>query len=180
MNLEAKEKIHQLLKDLYFKEDYEFLTEQAKANQDIFNFIYDFQKSIPEKDRWRVLWILDHASEEHFELIVPILDDLYAVALKTTNESIIRQTMKLILRQSVNEKYAGELLERCVEWMLNPKAKISSQVLGLEFFFQVTKIYPELSTELLTYIDQILEETPSAGYKNRLLKIRKQLLKKKA
>ena len=175
MNLATKEKIRQLLKDLYFKEDYEYLTKQAKANQDIFNLIYDYQKSIPEKNRWRVLWILDHASEDDYKRIAPILHDLYSVALKTTNESIIRQTMKLILRQPINEDYAGELLDHCVEWMLNPKAKISSQVLGLEFFFQVTKIYPELSTELLTYIDQILEETPSAGYKNRLLKIRKQL-----
>ena len=175
MDLTTTEKINQQLKDLYFKQDYEYLTQQARMNQEVFNHIYHYHKTLPEKDQWRLLWILDHASEDQFELITPVLEDLYSVALKTQNESNIRQSMKLILRQPILEEYAGELLERCIEWMLNPKAKISSQVLGLEFFYQVTLIYPELSVELNTYIEQVLEESPSMGYKNRLQKIRKKL-----
>ena len=88
------------------------------------------------------------------------------------NESCIRQGMKLILRCPVREEFAGELLNRCVEWMNDPKAKISSQCLGLEFFYSTAQLYPEMAPELLAYIDDIMERSPSAGYKLRLKKIR--------
>lgn len=180
MNLKEREKLYARLKDLYFQEDYDYFIKAASKSQSLFIEIFEFQKTLPDKDRWRILWILDHASENNFDYIVPVLNDLYKSILKTNNESNIRQTMKLILRQPIVEDYAGELLEKCIQWMLNPKAKISSQVLGLEFFYQTTLLYPELKNELLAYIDQIMEESPSAGYKNRLGKTREKLLNSKA
>lgn len=170
---------HNELKDFlnaaYSKDDYNYLFLKASNEQDFFTTVWEVAKLEPDSNAWRLLWILDHATEKKFEFIFPILDELYQRVLKTTNESFIRQAMKLILRCPVNEDYAGELLERCVKWMNDPKAKISSQCLGLEFFYNTCKLYPEMSPELLAYVDDILERTPSAGYKVRLRQIRSQL-----
>ncbi len=179
MTLDEKEKLYAQLKDLHFNEDYDFFIQAASKDQTLFIEIFNFLKTLKEKDQWRILWLLDHASENNFDYILPILNDLYKLVLKTNNESNIRQGMKLIFRHPIDEEYAGELLERCIQWMLNPKAKISTQVSGLEFFYRTTLLYPELKNELLTYIDQIMEESPSAGYKNRLSKIKNELLKSK-
>jgi hypothetical protein len=170
-----KEEVIKMLESVYSKSDYEFLFKKAETDPEFFNLVWDIAREMPEEQSWRYLWILDHATEKDNTNLVPFLEDLYKMVLKTDNESVIRQTMKLILRCPVNEDYAGELLDRCVKWMNDPKAKISSQCLGLEFFYQCTCLYPEMTPELLAHIDDIMERTTSAGYKVRLKQIMAQL-----
>lgn len=174
----TKTEIEKFLSGAYSKADYEFLFKKASIDQPFFNTIFEMASEQPDHVSWRLLWILDHATEKSNRFIFPILDQLYQSVLKTTNESFIRQAMKLILRCPVVEDFAGELLERSVVWMTDPKLKISSQVMGLEFFYRVCQIYPEMKPELLAHIENIAEWATSAGYKHRLKEIGKQLQKK--
>lgn len=169
------EKINVLLNSLYSKADYDVMFKKAAQDQSLFTAIWEIAKEKPENESWRIVWILDHATEKKNGFIFPILDELHERVLKSNNESFIRLCMKLILRCPVNEDYAGELLERCVEWMNNPKAKVSSQGLGLEYFYRVCQLYPEMTPELLAHIDNMLENRPSAGMKIRLKQIRKKI-----
>jgi hypothetical protein len=171
----TRNEIELMLESVYSKADYEFLFKKAETNPEFFYMVWDIASEKPDDQSWRYLWILDHATEKNNTHLFPILDGLYKIVLKTNNESVIRQTMKLILRCPICEDYAGELLDRCVKWMNDPKAKISSQCLGLEFFFKTCQLYPEMASELLAHIDDIMERTPSAGYKVRLRQIRNQL-----
>ena len=171
----TREEIIQLLESVYSKADYDFLFQKAEIDPEFFYMVWNIAREMPDEEAWRYLWILDHATEKNNSHLFSILDDVYKMVLKTENESVIRQTMKLILRCPVNEEFAGELLDRCVKWMNDPKAKISSQCLGLEFFYQTCKVYPEMAPELLAHIDDIMERTPSAGYKVRLKQIMVQL-----
>jgi len=171
----TKAEIVQMLSAAYSKADYEFLFKKAGNDAEFFNLIWEIATEVSEDDAWRYLWILDHATEKNNTYLLPILDGLYKMVLATHHESVIRQSMKLILRCPVNEEHAGELLDRCVKWMFEPKAKISSQCLGLEFFFKCCQLYPEMAPELLAYIDEISSRTTSAGYKVRLRQIRDQL-----
>jgi hypothetical protein len=173
----TREEIIQMLEAVYSKADYDFLFKKAESDPEFFTTVWDIACEMPDDEAWRYLWILDHATEKQFHNLYPIIDGLYKMVLKTDNESVIRQTMKLILRCPLNEEYAGELLDRCVKWMNDPKAKISSQCLGLEFFYRTCCLYPEMVPELLAYIDDILERSPSAGYKLRLKQIRSQIQK---
>jgi len=172
----TKEEVTQMLDAVYSKADYEFLFKKAETDADFFFLVWNIAYEIPEDQSWRYLWILDHATEKNNANLMPILDDLYKWVLKTNHESVLRHTLKLILRCPVNEDYAGELLDRCVKWMFETKAKISSQCLGLEFFFKCCQLYPEMAPELLAYIDEISARTTSAGYKVRLKQIRTQLV----
>jgi hypothetical protein len=167
--------IEDFLAGAYSKADYEILFKKATDDEAFFKTIWEMASQQPDHQSWRLLWILDHATEKSNRFIFPILEQLYQRVLKTTNESFIRQSMKLILRCPVNEDYAGELLERCVGWMTDPKLKISSQCMGLEFFYRVCKLYPEMKPELLAHIESIEEWATSAGYKHQLKEIRKQL-----
>jgi hypothetical protein len=166
-----------ILASAYLRSDYDFLFRKAEREQDFFNLVWSLSKEKPFDSSWRLLWILDHATEKNSDFILPILDELYELVLETENESYIRQAMKLILRCRIREHYATQLLERCIQWMTNPKAKISSQALGLEFFYQVCSLYPEMAPELLAYIEDIMDRNPSAGYRIRLLQIRQSLEK---
>ncbi len=169
------EELKKFIDTAYTKQEWDYLFEKATKDQGFFMTVWKLAKSLPDEKSWRILWILDHATEKQNNFIFPILDELYLRVLKTKNESMVRQTMKLILRCPIIEDYAGELIERCIEWMNNPKAKISSQCLGLEFFYQTCLLYPEMAPELLAYIEDIIERSPSAGYKLRLKQTRSQL-----
>lgn len=174
----TKNDIDQFLKSAYSKSDYEFIFNRARTDKQVFDNVWQMAYERPDNESWRLLWILDHATEKDNRFIFPILDQLYQRLLKTNNESFIRQGMKLVLRCPVKEEYAGELLERCIVWMNDPKNKISSQAMGLEFFYRVCQIYPEMTPELLAYIDNIQEWAGSPGYKHYLKKVRKKLTKK--
>ncbi|MCF8357471.1 MAG: hypothetical protein K9H26_01845 [Prolixibacteraceae bacterium] len=171
--------IENLLNNAYSKEEYTVLFLKAEKEQDFFNDVWEMSEEMPDNKAWRFLWILDHATEKKNTFIFPILRKLYKKVIATKNESYIRQGLKLILRCPVEEDFITELLDRCIEWMNNPKAKISSQVLGLEFFYKVCELYPEMSPELTAYIDDILERSPSAGYRIRLNQIRQVLKNEK-
>jgi hypothetical protein len=172
----TKEEVMQLFETAYSKVEYKILFKKAETETDFFFLVWSIAREMPDEQAWRYLWILDHATEKSNSNLLPILDDLYSRILKTTHESMIRQTMKLILRCPINEDFAAELLDRCLTWMTDRRAKISSQCLGLEFFFKTCNLYPEMAPELLAYIDDILQYAPSAGYKFRLNQIRRQLL----
>lgn len=167
--------IENLLSSLYSKADYEVMFKRAAEERELFLLLWEIIKSKPESESWRMMWILDHGSEKNNRFILPILNEIYDRLLKSNNESFIRHAMKLILRCPINEDYAGELLDRCIGWMNDPKAKVSSQGLGLEFFYRVCQLYPEMKPELLAHIDEIEERSPSAGMKVMLREIRAKL-----
>lgn len=171
----TKTGIDNFLTAAYSKADYELLFYQAKMSHEFFSTIWEMVKERPAKQSWRLLWILDHATEKDNRFILPILDEVYQLVLATENESFIRHGMKLILRCDINEDFAGELLDRCIAWMNDPKSKISSQVLGLEFFYRTTLLYPEMAPELTAIIDDIMERSPSKGYIIQLRKIRSEI-----
>jgi hypothetical protein len=170
----TEEDIEKLFNSAYSKADYEFLFKKAELEQVFFNMVWGMAKKAHYDKSWRLLWILDHATEKNNRFILPILPELYQYILKTNHESCIRQSMKLIIRCPIDEEYGGELLNLCTQWMNNPRAKISSQCLGLQFFYKVCQIYPEMSPELIAHIDDIIERAPSPGYKTWLLKIKKE------
>ncbi|MDA3927454.1 MAG: hypothetical protein PF541_00745 [Prolixibacteraceae bacterium] len=171
----TRKEIEDLLVSLYSKADYDVMFDRASKDKELFLFLWEIIKEKPEKESWRIMWILDHASEKKNDFLLPIRDEIYERIMQTDNESFLRHAMKLILRCPINEDFAGELLERCIQWMNDPKKKISSQGLGLEFFFRIVQLYPEMSPELIAHIDDIMERSPSAGMKVRLREIRGKL-----
>lgn len=173
----TKNEIDNFLKSAYSKTGYELMFQKARDEELIFMLVWEMVLERADNQTWRLLWILDHATEKNNRFLFPILDSLYKRLLRTNNESFIREGMKLILRCPINEEYAGELLERCIGWMNDRKKKMSSQTMGLEFFYRMCLIYPEMGSELLAHIDNISEWTTSPGYIHRLKKIRKQLKK---
>lgn len=176
----TKAEIDNFLKSAYSKAEYELMFQKARNEELIFNLIWEMVMERADNQSWRLLWILDHATEKSNRFIFPILDKLYQQLLITNNESFIREGMKLILRCPINEEYAGKLLKRCIGWMNDRKKKMSSQTMGLEFFYRICLLYPEMIPELLAHIDNISEWATSAGYLHRLKIIRNQLEKKPA
>jgi len=168
--------IQTVIESNYLRNEFELLIQKATADRAFCMALWDVAKQHKGQKIWRYLWMIDRATERNPQWIEPIVEEVYQLLLHTKNESVIRHTMKLILRCKLKEEHMTELLDKCIVWMNNPAAKISSQVLGLEYFWRVCKLYPEMNQELLSLVEHILERGEiSAGYKNRLRKIHERL-----
>jgi hypothetical protein len=164
--------IQLVIESNYQRNEFELLIQKATADQAFCMALWDIAKQHKGQKIWRYLWMIDRATERNPQWIEPIVDDVYQLLLFTKNESVIRHTMKLVLRCPLNEEHITTLLDKSIAWMNNPAAKISSQVLGLEYFRRVCKLYPEMCPELLSLVEHILERGEiSSGYKNRLRKV---------
>lgn len=172
----TKKEIELLLTSLYSKSDYDVMFVRASKDQELFLLMWEIINEMDEKDSWRIMWILDHATKKDNTFIFDILDELYVKVMNTNNESFLRIGMNLIMRCPINEDFAGEMLDKCVVWMHETKKKMSTQVMGLEFFYRVCLLYPEMKPELLAHMDDISARNPaSAGLRVRLRDIRKKL-----
>lgn len=169
------EKLLQLIKDARFKGDFEWIFKKAREENKFFMQVWNLAIRKTEVPAWRLLWIMDHATEKSNDFLQPILNDLYKYVLESDDESNIRLGTKLILRCQLVDEYIPPMLEKSIEMMTAPKSQVSNQVQSLEFFLQVCRIYPDMSTELIAYIEEALSHKPSTGYKYRLLKAKKEL-----
>lgn len=168
----TKDQLNNFFESTYSKAEYELLFQRAANEPELFDLVWELVKEKKPEKSWRYMWVLDHATEKSNRKLLPIIDEVYEMLMKTENESFIRHAMKLILRCPIHEDYIGALLERCIGWMNSPKAKISTQALGLEFFYKVCLLYPEMKPELEAYLDEMLDRSPSAGMKIRIRQIR--------
>ncbi|MDA3817763.1 MAG: hypothetical protein PF486_10330 [Prolixibacteraceae bacterium] len=167
--------IDDFLENAYLKAEYELMFQKAEHDRDLFMTLWKHVRQNPKGKTWRLLWILEHATEKDNTFITPILDELYDLVLQTENDSYLRIGLKMIMRCPINEDYAGALLDKCIEWINNSKMKVGTRAMGLEFFFRICMLYPEMAPELLAIIDEHMERSPSAGLKSRMQQIRKQL-----
>lgn len=166
--------IQTIIEEGVSKRTLNYLVAETKKDQKLFNWLWKFGKDESYKQNWRCLWIIDNVTEKDNAPLKPILDEIYQLLIFTENESLVRFALKFILRFDLIEEYIPTLLDKSTAWMCNPKAKISSQVLGLEYFRRVCILYPEMKPELHATIEDQLERSPSAGYKNRLLRVKKE------
>lgn len=163
-----------IIEQRFSKQILNYLVQETAKNPELFRRVWELGKDKNFKQSWRCLWIIDCLTEKNQTYIVPILDEIYQLLLTTNNESTIRFTMKFILRCDLKEEHIPILLDKSIAWMNNPKSKVSSQVLGLEYFRRVCLLYPEMKQELRVIIEDQLERSPSAGYKNRLIRVWKE------
>jgi hypothetical protein len=170
--------IDQHLARPYSDNKYTLLFDIASQDEAVFATICDMIKKRPAEESWRLLWVLEHASEKNHNMILPLINTLYLKVLETKNESFIRIAMKLIMRFDIDDEYAGVLLERCIGWMHSDNKNKSTRVTGLEFFYRMCLLYPELSIELIAHIDRMQQYDLSAGEKVRIRQIIKNLHKK--
>ena len=167
--------IEKFLDEAYFKAEYELMFQKTTNNRELFLALWNIVKEKPKGKTWRLLWIMEHATEKDNTLIFEILNDLHELVLKRDNDSYRRIGLKMILRCPLQEELTGPLLDKCIEWINNPKVKVGTRALAFEYFSRTCQLYPEMAPELLAIIDEQMERTPSAGLKSRMQQIRKQL-----
>jgi hypothetical protein len=142
----------------------------ALADQSLFNQLFSFIFNEDQRLAWRACWVVDKASEEHPDLLQEKIPEIISGFLATKNGSLKRHFTRILCRYQLPEESLGTIINRSFD-LLNPSEPIAVRVFAMQLLFNITLQVPELKGELISVIENLLEEVSSAGFVNRAGKL---------
>jgi len=97
-------------------------------------------------------WLLVHLAKARPPLLAPLQDQLTAGLLETTNHSIQRSLLVVLLELPIKRRFKAELLNCCFEVFANPDNAVANRVYALYHLKRFVKMYPEIDQEVRSII----------------------------
>ncbi|HNR15674.1 MAG TPA: hypothetical protein PKG90_03305 [Chitinophagaceae bacterium] len=145
-------------------------------NQERFNtlfnlFLYDNDWCVTQ----RASWPLSYAVQRHPELIKPHFGKLLKNLKKPKlHDAIKRNTVRLLQDITVPERFRGDLMDICFDYISSPVEKPAIKAFSLTILHNLSTHYPDIKQELKTIIEDRWEYE-TAAFKSRARKILKEL-----
>ena len=140
------------------------------ADNRLFNKLFEFIFSDDKRLSWRSAWIIDSTSEDYPELIRDRIPEIINGLVTTANGSLKRHFTRILSRVSIPEQYLGVCVNRCFE-LLTPSEPPAVRVNAMQVLFNISQQLPDLKGELISVIENLLDEGGSAGFRNRSEKL---------
>ena len=148
------------------------VAENVGDNPKHFEKLMELAFSGKEKISMRASRAATFCVQKYKHLIEPYLDKI--IHILPEDESVRKNFMKILAETPLefNEEQLGILVETCFEMLLNDKSSIANKAYSMELLYKISKLEPDLKTELIAAIE---EQIPlgSSGVKligRRLLK----------
>lgn len=148
----------------------------AEVGQSKEKFQTLLELTLYEKDplAWRAAWILDGSDEQHPGLasgsITPIIQRLSELE----SNGALRSLLRLLCRYEIPEDDQGMLVDLCFNYMVSELYPVAVKVHAMQIIYNHTLIYPELKDELVTVIEDQVDNN-TVGFKSRGMRIIRQL-----
>jgi hypothetical protein len=124
----------------------------------------------------RAVWAVDTVAEKRPELLESYLESIIETLPDFGHDGLKRNSLRMLARSPLPQKYLGDLMNICFDWLISPKESVAVKVYAMEILYRMSNDEPELKKELADSIEwRIAEETP--GFKNHGLKLLKKLNK---
>lgn len=123
---------------------------------------------------WRCGWIIDHVSEISPHLLADKLPMLISLFLSSRNSSLLRHLSRILCQYRLPENSLGAIINRSYE-LIDSSEPVAVRVNAMQLLFNLTRLMPELKGELIAVIERLLEEESSAGFRNRSIRLLRQL-----
>ena len=143
-------------------------------DEQLFNQLFYFIFSGDHRLAWRSCWIIDIASEECPDLLSDKLSVIINGFLLTKDRSLKRHFSRILCRYQIPEEYQGLIVNRCFE-LLAPSEPIAVRVFALQLLFNISLVVQDLKQELVSVIENLMDEGASRGFINRAEKILRKL-----
>ena len=124
----------------------------------------------------RAAWVVDTVAEKFPNLLDPYLESIGASLPRFDHDGLKRLSLRMLSRSPLPQKYLGDLMNICFDWLISPKESVAVKVYAMEILYRMSNEEPELKKELADSIEwRLSEETP--GFQNHGLKLLKKLYK---
>lgn len=162
------------------------LAEHSKANCiRIVNWVGDNQQRFDElfnlflSDEYRVVqragWPLSYIAINYPHLIQKKFNKLLKNVKKSgLHDAVKRNTVRLLQSITIPEKFHGEVMSLCFDYIISPSEKVAVKAFSLSILDNLSKQYPTIKQELKTSIEDRWD-FETAAFKSRARKILKGL-----
>lgn len=118
---------------------------------------------------------LSYCVEYHPELIKRHIGKLIKnLDKKGLHDAVVRNTMRIFEMIDIPERYHGEIMNRCFDYIQSPEEKAAVKACSLTVLDALSRQYPDIKQELKTIIEERWDqETPA--FHARAKKILKKL-----
>ncbi len=89
------------------------------------------------------------------------------------HEAVKRNTVRILQVMDIPEKYQGEVMNLCFDYILSPTEKPAVKAFSLTVLHRFSKIYPDIRPELKTIIEERWD-LETAAFRSRAKKILKE------
>ncbi len=122
----------------------------------------------------RAAWPLSYAVITHPKLISKHFGKLLKNLDKPNlHDAVKRNTIRLLQDITIPEKYQGDIMNRCFDYIISHTEKPAIKAFSLTVLHNLTKQFPEIKQELKTIIEDRWD-IESAAFKSRARKILKE------
>lgn len=143
-------------------------------NQQRFNQLFELFLNDEPLIVQRAGWPLSYAVEAHPSFIEKhfsrLLKNLHKPKL---HNAVKRNTLRLMQVVSIPEKFHGEVMNTCFNYIISPDEKPAIKAFSLAVLQQLAKQYPEILPEIKTIIEDKWDNE-SAAFRSRARKILKE------
>lgn len=143
---------------------------QLRFNQLLELFLDDNDPIVIQRAGWPLSYAVEaHPSfiQKHFSRL---LKNLHKPTLHT---AVKRNTLRLLQNVSIPEKFHGEIMNTCFNYIISPTEKPAIKAFSLAVLQQMAKQYPDILPEIKTII-QDKWDNESAAFRSRARKILKE------
>jgi hypothetical protein len=144
-----------------------------------FRIVYDLMSSQNKQIAMRAARVVDIASENYPDLLIPYLDQIIQILPKLRNSSVKRCLLHSLYRyiSQISDEKLGFLVDCCFTWFPLESEDISVRYYCMLILYSITKNNPELKYEFALIISDMLP-CASTGLKLRGQKIIKEIYSK--
>lgn len=168
--------LKQLIANIPSASEKEYLVTEIASSQKKFDELFLFMFRQKDPIAWRAAWIIDGCDEKEPSLSKKHLSKIINSLQEFRSHGVRRSFLRLLSRHNIPEKEQGKLADLCFQYMVSELQPVAVKVYAMQILFNLTRIYPELSRELITVIEDQYDNN-SAGFKARGKLILRQLEK---
>ena len=123
----------------------------------------------------RAGWPMSYCVQNHPSLIHPYYKKMMAfLKRKDVHPSVERNIMRLLQKVEIPERWRGEVMNSCFEYISDPNAAIAVKAFSLSVLENLSAIYPEILPELKLIIQERWDNE-TAAFRSRAKKILKKI-----
>jgi hypothetical protein len=167
--------LKKLLDPFPVKEEAKLIAQSIAENPTYMNELWDICIN-NEKHSWRATWILDKVYDISPDLVRLYLPQMIELVPSLTNESKLRQYLKLISLEPIPRNISGDFIIYCFNALISTTSAIAIKVYAMQILYNFSLKEPDIQNELALIIEEQMENG-SAGLCSRGRKILKAINK---
>lgn len=147
------------------------LVARVNASESLFNEIINILIHEKGMAQQGAAWIYGYSGIEHQSIVLNRLGELVNSIKPKTHPSVLRNTLRVLMRIKITEPFRGMVFENCYKWAEDSSQPVAIRAFALHTMSKILDFEPELANEIDLLIDNI-SMNASSGLLNTCGKVK--------